>query len=195
MSQDTRLKAFVRQFSRKAVYSPRFLKQGLHLSIMSFVLISSSLQAEVSQHATKEASKSYAKESLLEIEPGYIRGLPPGQKTTAAFFSLTNKSDKTLKLERLYSDVAEKVELHETRNVGGTMQMRKLEQFSIKPQETVHFESGAKHLMLIGLKRNLKAGEQIDLSLCFDQACQLVSLDVMSVLDEAEAGEHQHHHH
>ncbi len=133
-------------------------------------------------------------EQQISIHQATVRGLPPGQKTTAAFLNLTNNGEKTLNLKMIKTEVAEKVEVHETIETGGQMQMRKIEQLSIDAGQTIEFKPSGKHLMLMGLTRPLKDGEVIEMKMCFGEVCRLFEAKVVSVLNEGKAVDHSHHH-
>jgi hypothetical protein len=134
-------------------------------------------------------------EKYLTIEDAYVRGLPPGQTTTAAFFSLKNNSDTSISLKSISSPVAGKVEVHETRNVDGQMQMRKVDDLTLTPGQRIELKPNGKHLMLMGLTAPLKEGDKVSLRLCFTEFCRMLELPVVSVLQEGLQKSHQHMHH
>lgn len=131
-------------------------------------------------------------EGLLVIKDAFIRALPPGQLNTAAFMTMTNPEAKAYTLKSLYSEAAEKVELHSHTMNDGIMQMRPIDNFSIKGNAAAVFAPGGNHVMFIGLKEPLKEGGTVLLNMCFDEFCQQIELPVVSVLNEKTG--HQHHH-
>ena len=94
------------------------------------------------------------------------------------------------------SDVAEAVEIHTTLEKDGVFSMRKLEKLEITPEDHGHMVPGGKHIMLIGLKKPLKEGDNFDMELAFEQ-CDSVHINVP--VRPAEGGKadahHQHHGH
>ena len=72
--------------------------------------------------------------------------------------------------EVLPADVAERVELHETRNVSGMMMMEKVAKVELTPGARVELRPGSYHLMLIGLTRALTPGQTVKLTLEFERA-------------------------
>ena len=143
-----------------------------------------------SQHAHAEARPANANIEAVSVSNAYVRGLPPGQKVTAAFMSLSNTAEQALTLQSVSSPVAEKAERHETSQDGVQMQMRKLSTLSIAAGETVIFEPGGKHIMLMGLQQSLKQGDTVELRLCFVEFCKIIQAPVVSVLNEAK-GQHK----
>ena len=123
--------------------------------------------------------------TALEIENGYVRGLPPGQKSTAAFFTLYNDSGRPRTLVRVESDLAQRVEIHRHDHIDGMMQMRQLPELTLAPEAREHFQPGGLHLMLMGLTRMPREGEQVELTFIDDRGERVVAqLPVVSVLNE-----------
>lgn len=92
---------------------------------------------------------------------------------SAAYFVIENYGvDDTLLSAS--SDVAEAVELHQTQMEGDQMHMQHMAHgISIPAGGPTSFEPGGLHVMLIGLKQDLKAGDTFDLTLAFEQAGEL----------------------
>lgn len=125
----------------------------------------------------------------LDIQQGFVRGLPPTQTTTAAFFRLVNSGTEPWTLTAVYSEAAVSVEIHEHVHDGGMMRMQRRDSLTIPADSAVEFKPGGLHLMLIGLKRALQEGEEV--TLCFENdRGEVISaaLPVVSVVNE-----HRHH--
>lgn len=60
--------------------------------------------------------------------------------------------------------------MHESRMDGDVMQMHKMESIPLPAGAETTFEPGGLHVMLIGLKQDLKVGEQIPVTLHFKSA-------------------------
>jgi hypothetical protein len=121
----------------------------------------------------------------LVVEDGYIRGLPPGQKVTAAFMTLRNPGAQDVILTSASSPVAEKLEFHQHSHEGGMMRMREVEQLLVPAAGELRLSPGNLHLMLFGLRQVLREGDTVALELCAaDAACQTIELPVVSVLNE-----------
>ena len=80
---------------------------------------------------------------------------------------LSNGSGEETALVAAESSVAETVELHNHVADGGMMRMRRVERIDLAAGETVTFQPGGLHVMLIGLTRQLEPGQQVDLTLIF----------------------------
>ena len=72
--------------------------------------------------------------------------------------------------------------------------MRRVESVILPPHEIVLFAPGDRHIMLIGLKQPLAAGDQFPLLLEFDQAEQTL-VEVVVQMADAEGAEKIHHNH
>lgn len=105
----------------------------------------------------------------------YARAVPPGQPNSAIFMQLQNKDSKAHALVKASSSASEVVELHTHLNEGGVMKMRKVEKIDLPAGETVALKPGSFHIMLIGLKKPLKAGESVDLTLTFEDGTTLAT--------------------
>ena len=105
----------------------------------------------------------------LEIRDAWVREGPPGMQMLAGFMTLYNPGSKTHILARVDSPDFQAVEMHETRiDAEGVAHMLPLQQVRIPAGGTVRFAPGGKHLMLIGPRRPLRAGEKVVLRLHLD---------------------------
>jgi copper(I)-binding protein len=88
---------------------------------------------------------------------------------SAAYMILKNggAADRLVKAE---SDVAGVVELHKTTMDGGMMKMAPVDGIDLPAQGQAELKPGGLHVMLIGLKREMKAGEKLKLKLYFEKA-------------------------
>ncbi|MBK5931374.1 copper chaperone PCu(A)C [Halochromatium salexigens] len=118
----------------------------------------------------------------IEVQDAYVRAVPPGQPSSAAFMSITNHSGNDRALLAAESDKAEVVELHTHRMEDDMMRMRQVEQITLPAGETVTLEPGGLHVMLIGLTETLAPGNQVELTLGFDDGGnQTLSLPVKRI--------------
>lgn len=87
------------------------------------------------------------------------------------------------------ADIAGRVELHAMSMDGDVMRMRRLDGIDIPAGRTVELKPGALHLMLVALKRPLKAGSTFPLTLKFAKAGE-VKVDVKVQAEPAAAHRH-----
>ena len=103
----------------------------------------------------------------IEIERAYARASIPNMPNSAAFFVIKNNSDKDIAITSANSDVAEKNELHTHIKENKMMKMMKIEKLVVPAKSSLELKSGGDHVMLMGLKKELKAGDEINLELSF----------------------------
>ena len=107
----------------------------------------------------------------IAVGQPWARATPTGAQTGAAYMTLDNKSANADRLIGAASDVAGKVQIHEMAVVNGVMQMRELGAgLPIPAGGNVVLKPGSYHVMLIGLKKPLAAGETFPLTLTFEKA-------------------------
>ena len=103
----------------------------------------------------------------IEIEGAYARASIPNVPNSAAFFVIKNNSDKDIAITSANSDIAEKNELHTHIKENKMMKMMKIEKLVVPAKSSLELKSGGDHVMLMGLKKELKVGDEINLELSF----------------------------
>lgn len=103
------------------------------------------------------------------VHDPYARVSPSG--SGAVFLVIENHSANDDRLVSAASDVADRVEMHtHLTDSNGVMQMVEVpEGFVVKGESTRALERGGDHIMLLGLKRDLKDGDTFDLTLTFER--------------------------
>lgn len=103
----------------------------------------------------------------VEIDGAYARASIPNVPNSAAFFVIKNNSDKDIAITSANSDIAEKNELHTHIKENKMMKMMKIEKLVVPAKSSLELKSGGDHVMLMGLKKELKVGDEINLELSF----------------------------
>jgi copper(I)-binding protein len=101
----------------------------------------------------------------VTVSDPWVRATVPAQKTAGAFMQL--RSPKATRLVDVQSPVAGRAEVHQMSMEGQTMRMQKVDGIDLPAGQTVDLASGSYHVMLFDLKRQLKEGEQLPLTLTF----------------------------
>lgn len=107
----------------------------------------------------------------IEIIDGWARPVARAEGATAnsaAYFTLANRATERIVLVGAHSDAATRTEIHETRIENGVMRMRPVTEVELPAGAEVRFEPGGLHVMLMGLQRDLVAGDSLELVLEFD---------------------------
>ena len=108
----------------------------------------------------------------IKIKDPWLR--PSSEKmATALYFVIENKSETADTLYQVDSDLAEKVEIHETYSEGDMMGMRKVDFIIIKGSSSFELKPGAHHIMLMKLKKDIKDGNKGEFVLHFKRAGEI----------------------
>ena len=99
----------------------------------------------------------------VQVKDAWVRATVAEQKVTGAFMQLSSQRD--VRLVEARSAVAGTVEIHEMSMDGGIMRMRPIAGIDLPAGRTVELKPGGYHVMLIDLKRQLKEGETLSLTL------------------------------
>jgi periplasmic copper chaperone A len=127
----------------------------------------------------------------LTVANAWVRTPAPGQRVAGAYMEL--RSDAAAVLVRASSPVAARVELHSMSLDGGVMKMRQVENIALAAGKTVKLAPGALHLMLVDLKRPLKEGEQVPLTLAISRVGAITEVRVEATVRGASSvPEHKH---
>lgn len=123
------------------------------------------------RHLALLAASTLAAAADLAVESPWSRATAPGAPTGAVFCTLVNAGAEPDRLVAATCAAADTVELHtHTRGADGVMRMRPVEAIPVPAGGRVLLKPGAEHIMLIGLKRPLAAGEALPLTLRFARA-------------------------
>lgn len=113
------------------------------------------------------AQQPKAQNSGIQIQKVWAR---PAVKyaNSALYFVIVNNSTKTDTLIDAESKIAEEVEVHESfKKDNDKMGMRPAGKISIKPKSEFEFKPGGFHVMLLGVTKDLKIGDKIEVLLLF----------------------------
>jgi copper(I)-binding protein len=97
----------------------------------------------------------------------WVRATVPEQNASGAFMQL--RSADGARLVAVSSPVARSVELHKMEMRGQRMKMREVDGIDLPAGQTVNLASGGFHIMLVGLKRQLKEGDSVPLTLVLER--------------------------
>ncbi|BCM25838.1 copper chaperone PCu(A)C [Methyloradius palustris] len=127
----------------------------------------------------------------INVHQAWARATAPGQDVGAAYLMIVSKKDITL--VNITTDAAEHTQIHSMTMDNGVMKMRELESLAIPAGKMVNLAPGGMHLMLMGLKKPLKVGGQLALTLQFkDNAGKLSSVNIQAPI-QAGVTEPDHH--
>ena len=119
----------------------------------------------------------------------------PGATVGGAYLGmLKNKGSQADRLVKVATPVASSVEIHDMNvDATGVMRMREIDGIAMPPNQTVTMSPGkGMHLMLMGLRRPLKAGESFPMTLQFERGGKLDVDVVVERPGPGNAGGHMH---
>ena len=122
----------------------------------SALLIAVTLLASVAAHAQVTVDKPWVRTTVAQ------------QTTTGAFMTITSAQGG--KLVSATSPVAASVEVHEMKMDGNVMKMRPVDALPLPAGKPVELKAGAYHMMLMGLKAPVKAGDVVPIRLVVEDA-------------------------
>ena len=121
------------------------------------------------------ASSLFATAGLAQPRPGPIevqqvwsRAAPQGR--VGVLYMTVTDSGAPDRLVGVDTPVADKAELHESVSEGGVMKMRPVASAPVEPGKPLVLKPGGYHVMLRGLRRDLKEGDEFPATLRFAQA-------------------------
>lgn len=120
----------------------------------------------------------------VTVENAWSPATPPNATVAAAYMQISARSTDVLL--SAVTPAAGHVEMHTSTEAGGMMRMRPLEQVAIRADETVRFEPGAHHFMLMDLQAPLTAGSTLPITLRFQNAGEIT----VAVAVKAQADMH-----
>ena len=108
------------------------------------------------------SSLSHARE-MLHWKDAWVRSMPPGAQVSAAYGMVMNNTDQTVTLSTVSSEISGSAEMHEVIADGDQRRMAELESIDIAPHETLIFEPGGRHIMLLDIAAPPIVGENVEI--------------------------------
>jgi len=92
---------------------------------------------------------------VLKVSDCWSRASTPGADTGVIYCSLRNEGENPLVVEKVTSEVAGMIMIHDTVHHNDMVMMSHLDKLSIEPGEAVQLKPGGLHMMLTGMTRAL----------------------------------------
>jgi periplasmic copper chaperone A len=137
------------------------------------------------------AGAALAQTGQLQVENAWARATPGRSETGAAY--VTIQSATADRLVGASTPVAKKAELHTMEMSGMVMKMRPIAGVDIPAGQPVTLAPGGVHIMLLGLKQPLKAGQSFPMTLTFEKAGKRmvnVAVEKAGAAGPTPAGQH-----
>ncbi len=107
-----------------------------------------------------------AAQAQVAVEDAWVRATVPQQQATGAFMRLT--APKDTRLVGASSPLTPMVEVHEMAMQSDVMKMRQVSSIPLVAGQPLDLKPGGFHVMLMGLKQQVKAGDTVPLTLVFE---------------------------
>ena len=130
-----------------------------------------------SDSADSAAATPLPTAAAVSFDEAWVKAADTGM--TAGFGVLANSSDEDITLVSAASPAAPRMELHEMAMTDSGMVMRQKEGgFVVPAGESLTLEPGGLHLMFMGLTTPIKAGDEVPITLTFDDGSTLTVMPV-----------------
>ncbi len=137
----------------------------IYLFLMAMLLAVTGLAAQCG--SAPAAPQQSGDPDIVIMEPYARAAIPNG----AVFMELMNQGRVDDSLISAQTDVADAVELHESKmDENGVMRMSPVANIPVPAGGSAILEPGGLHVMLIGLKRELAVGDKFSLTLNFEKS-------------------------
>ncbi len=107
--------------------------------------------------------------SGITVSDAWVRNPVIADQPGAAYLVIQNNGAADTLLS-VTSDVAQTIELHQSMESGGMMQMSPVSNIEVPANGKMELKPGGFHMMLINLTRPLKTGDKVQLTLNFEKA-------------------------
>lgn len=124
----------------------------------------------------KTAAPVISKKSddAVAIMNAWVREAYPKSKVNAGYMTLVNVDSQNMQLVKIESESFDTIEVHEMAKVDGMMEMREVTELDIPAKGQIQFAPGGMHLMMMGPRKHLTKGEEVDMTLTFKSGKQQV---------------------
>ena len=144
------------------------------------------------------AQAALAQGGTIKADAAWLRETATGQSAGGGFVTLVNRGKAEDRLIGGSTPMAAQVQIHNMSMEGGVMRMRPLKDgLALPAGQAVTLKPGGEHIMLMGLKRPLKRGETVPVTLHFAKAGKVTVRFVVQPVTYAatsNGGGHDRHH-
>ena len=123
-------------------------------------------------------------QDILIMNPIAASSLTSASKTGAVYLSIMNMGKDSDQLIGISTPAAESAMLHKSKDENGVMKMEMLDQLEIPAGTTIDILPGHMHIMLMGLKSQLKIGDHVPVELAFKTSGKISVDAVVRKIDD-----------
>lgn len=119
--------------------------------------------------APVEASAAPAADGEIALDDVSARAPVPGTTNGAVYATITNGTDRDIRIVAATSPASDNVQLHETVEAEAGMKMQQVEGFDVPAGGSFAFESGGPHIMLMDVDADTFPTDEVEVTLELDQ--------------------------
>jgi len=132
-----------------------------------------------------------AASAQVVVHEPWVRATVANQQASGAFMQLN--ASRNMKLVEARSPVAAQVEIHQMTMDHDVMKMRPVKFVPLPAGKPVALEPGSYHIMLLGLKKQIRPGDVVPLTIVIEgEDGQRQSIEVKAPARELSAMTHNH---
>jgi copper(I)-binding protein len=158
-----------------AIFSYGAIKMKSLVAIAAATAVASLISGSVmaGSHKTKGGMHGHHEMAGVKVVNAWARATPGMAKNGGAYLTIRNPGKQADRLVAAKGDVAKRVELHTHLMEDGVMRMREVPGIDIPAGGSVTFKPGSYHVMMIGLHKPLKKGDNFSVTLVFEKAGEI----------------------
>lgn len=103
----------------------------------------------------------------LQVSDAWIKHLPAAVPVRAGYLTLYNPGSRPVVIDSVYSDAFSSIEVHETVEQDGMMQMQRVPKLTVEANSSVQLSPGGLHLMMMGPVTASAPGDLVTITLEF----------------------------
>lgn len=148
------------------------------IMVFLLVLLTACGLSPVSSIVIESSGVRVAKVSQLtagDLNASCVCDIPTGDTTSQVTITITNHGSQADRLLKVESDVAGRVELRQVGGADAPSSLFPVNSVLIPAKRQVEFRPGQYYMILTGLKRDLRVGDTVNLSLFFEKAGKLTA--------------------
>ena len=111
--------------------------------------------------------------SQVEVDDPWVRPTPPRAKLAAGYLAILNRAAQPDRLVGASSPAAARVEMHVHIKDGEILRMRQVKELRIPANGKFELRPAGAHLMFVDIRRPLREGEKVAVTLDFERAGKL----------------------
>ena len=130
---------------------------------------------------------------MLHWKNVWVRSMPPGTQVTAAYGELMNHGDQTVTISAITADLGSEAQMHDVLADGDQRRMVQLETADIAPGDSLVFEPGGRHIMLLGVSVSPAEGSPVEICALSEAGAKACTQATVSRQVPGEQDGHDHH--